>query len=44
MEYNKELELCQIYSTNAGAILLSKAQVRGNYKAELVQRQNKEIM
>ena len=28
---------------NARAVLLSKAQVRGNYKAELVQRWNKEV-
>jgi len=29
---------------NARAVLLSEAQVRGNCKAELVQRQNKKVM
>jgi len=30
--------------TNTRAVLLSEAQIEGNYKVELVQRQNKEVM
>ena len=44
------MEICKVMSKTknrvqwrARAVLLSKAQVRGNYKAELVQIWNKEV-